>query len=101
MIIRVVKLTFKEDKIDQFLSYFDGIKQHVNSFQDCHGMQLLQDSQNKNIVFTYSKWENDAALEKYRTSDLFGSVWPTIKPWFALKTEAWTLNSYFDGFENK
>jgi quinol monooxygenase YgiN len=73
----------------------------VNQFENCHGMELLQSKEQKNIVFTYSYWENEVALEKYRNSETFKKVWSTIKPWFGNKTEAWTLEKYFDGFENK
>jgi hypothetical protein len=48
---------------------------------------------------TYSAWENEEALENYRVSPLFQSIWPTIKPWFSARPEAWSLMEYFDGFQ--
>lgn len=99
MITRVVKLHFQADKIAQFLSFFDTIKYDVASYPRCGGMKLLQDIHNPCIVFTYSKWEDEDALNHYRDSELFGQVWPTIKPWFAQKAEAWSVNEYFDGFK--
>lgn len=98
MITRVVKLHFQEDKIDQFLEFFDTIKEKVATYPRCHGMKLLQDIHQPNIVFTYSAWEDESALNAYRDSELFGKVWPTIKPWFKEKAEAWSVNEYFDGF---
>ena len=47
---------------------------------------------------TYSHWENEQALENYRLSETFGTIWPKIKLWFAEKPEAWTVNEVFDGF---
>jgi hypothetical protein len=29
---------------------------------------------------------------------MFGVVWSTIKPWFSEKPQAWSLESYYDGF---
>ena len=99
MITRIVKLTFNEDHIDDFLGYFDTIKEVVNQFPGCLGMKLLRDKKKPSIIFTYSVWESEEALESYRTSDIFQEIWPTIKKWFDQKAEAWTVNTHFDGFE--
>lgn len=96
--IRIVKLHFKEDKIEEFLTFFETIKLKVNSFEGCGGMKLLRDKNSSNIVFTYSKWKNEEALNNYRFSETFGAVWPTIKPWFQEKAEAWSVDEHFDGF---
>lgn len=99
MIIRIVKLHFQEEKIQDFLDFFEGIKWKVAKQDDCFGMRLLQDKNQPEIVFTYSKWKDEKALNTYRDSELFGEVWPTIKPWFKEKAEAWTVDEYFDGFQ--
>jgi len=101
MITRIVKLTFEEDRIAEFLAFFDTIKHKVNTFPGCLGMKLYQDINSPSIVMTYSHWESMENLNKYRNSDTFGAVWPKIKPWFAEKPEAWSVNAYFDGFEQK
>lgn len=99
MLIRIVKLHFQENKIDEFLSFFDTIKERVNTFPGCQGMKLLRDINTPTIVMTYSHWEDEKALENYRMSDAFGLIWPTIKPWFAEKPEAWSVTEHFNGFE--
>lgn len=99
MIFRIVKLHFQEDKIAEFLDFFETIKWQIARQPDCLGMKLLQDENKPEIVFTYSKWKDEKALNTYRDSELFGKVWPQIKPWFQHKAEAWTVKEYFDGFE--
>ncbi len=101
MITRIVKLTFREEKVDDFLSFFDTIKQKVNSFPGCNGMQLVQDNKDKSVIFTYSQWNSEIELNLYRNSELFGEVWPGIKPWFNAKPEAWTTNLIFNGFSEE
>lgn len=101
MITRIVKLTFEADKIDDFLTFFETIKHQVNSFPGCYGMRLLRDVNHPAIVMTYSNWDSEESLNNYRDSVIFGTVWPTIKPWFGAKPEAWTTEVYFDGFELK
>lgn len=99
MLTRIVKLTFQEEKVEDFLSYFDTINTRVSTFENCYGMRLMQDLHHPNIIFTYSNWKDENALNNYRDSDLFGGVWSTIKPWFGGKPEAWSVITYFeDGF---
>ena len=98
MIIRIVKLHFQDDKIQEFLDFFETIKQQVNTFPGCLGMKLLRDVENPSIVMTYSHWYSAQDLENYRTSETFGKIWPKIKPWFAEKPAAWSVEAHFDGF---
>lgn len=98
MITRIVQLEFEENRIDDFLTFFEGIKHVVNNFPGCLGMKLYQDLDRPFVVMTYSHWESEEALEKYRKSDAFGDIWPTIKPWFGGKPMAWSVKAHFDGF---
>jgi hypothetical protein len=98
---RLVKLTLKEEHVNDFIMHFDTVKEKINAFPGCKGMKLLQDKKTPGIVFTFSKWESDIDLENYRTSELFASIWPTVKQWFDKKAEAWSTDEYFDGFSIK
>lgn len=101
MITRIVKLEFQEDRIDEFLDFFETIKHVVNNFEGCIGMKLYQDIDRPNLVMTYSHWNSEDDLNNYRDSDAFGQIWPNIKPWFSAKPQAWTVSAYFDGFQEK
>ena len=98
MITRIVKLHFHPEKIEEFIAFFETIKWKVATQPNCHGMKLLRDINHPNVVFTYSLWEDENALNAYRDSELFGMVWPKIKPWFQEKAEAWSVDEWFDGF---
>lgn len=88
---RIVKLTFAPDKVDDFLQTFNERKDLIASFKGCRSVQLLRDINNPNIFFTYSKWDSEQSLENYRNSELFNTVWSTVKQWFAGKPEAWSV----------
>jgi quinol monooxygenase YgiN len=88
---RIVKLTFAADKVSDFLQTFDERKEMIASFEGCSSVELLRDINNPNIFFTYSKWDKEQSLENYRNSELFNTVWDTVKKWFAGKPEAWSL----------
>lgn len=90
MILRIVKLTFKTEHIVEFKSIFDVNESKIAGFPGCHSVSLLNDQNNPNIFFTYSHWDNEESLEKYRKSDLFNEVWNTIKKFFDDKPQAWS-----------
>lgn len=101
MITRIVKLTFKDERSEEFLAFFETIKNQVNDFEGCLGMQLVQVKDSPNTIFTYSQWKSEIELNNYRDSSTFGKVWPKIKPWFADKPQAWTTEVVFNGFAQK
>lgn len=90
MIVRIVKLHFREEEVEAFKAYFDGICHQIRNFEGCQKLELLQQVDNPQIFFTYSYWENEAALEKYRHSELFKTFWGVAKAKFAGKPEAWS-----------
>ena len=90
MIIRIVKLKFQKDKVADFLNLFDNVVTKVNAYPGCQQMHMVRDLNDETLFFTYSVWENTTALENYRNSALFQTIWPQIKPWFSEKAEAWS-----------
>lgn len=92
MFIRIVKLRFHEDKIEAFLNNFEEVKQQIRNFEGNRFLELYQDKNDKRIFFTYSYWENEEALEKYRKSILFQGVWSYTKTLFSDKPEAWSVD---------
>jgi quinol monooxygenase YgiN len=53
-------------------------------------LELWQDHNQKNIFVTYSHWESEEALNQYRDSQLFKSVWSFTKTLFSEKPQAWS-----------
>jgi quinol monooxygenase YgiN len=90
MIIRIVKLKFQKDKVADFLNLFDNVVTKVNTYPGCQQMHMVRDLNDETLFFTYSVWENTTALENYRNSPLFQTIWPQIKSWFSEKAEAWS-----------
>ena len=91
MIKRIVKLTFKEDKIDQFKSVFEKNWKQIKNFPGCTHVELLQDKKDPRIFFTYSLWKDELSVENYRNSELFAGVWSATKVLFDDKPEAWSV----------
>ncbi len=91
MIIRIVKMTFIPDRIDDFLEVFEATKHRIRNFEGCNHLELLRHVDEPNVFFTYSHWDTKDHLNAYRDSDLFGDVWPRTKALFAAKPEAWSM----------
>jgi (4S)-4-hydroxy-5-phosphonooxypentane-2,3-dione isomerase len=91
MIIRIVKMVFEPDKINDFLALFDQSKQLIRNVEGCTHLELLNDLTDKNIFFTYSYWGSEDDLNAYRNSELFKNVWSKTKVMFAAKPEAWSV----------
>lgn len=90
MIVRIVKMTFREDAVDDFLQLFDDTKEQIRGFNGCQHLELLQHADLPHVFFTYSHWRSITYLNDYRNSQLFADIWPRTKALFAARTEAWT-----------
>ncbi len=89
-LIRVVRMTFRSEEVPAFLKNFEAHKVLIRNFPGCSHLELWQDENQKNIFVTYSHWESEAALNQYRDSQLFKSVWGFTKTLFSEKPQAWS-----------
>lgn len=93
--VRIVKLTFKNEEIATFIEIFEQVREKIRSADGCLSLSLLQDKSDPCIFMTYSFWEGPEFLQQYRRSELFKKVWTDIKPLFDDKPEAWSLDEKF------
>ena len=84
-------MTFRPETIPAFLADFEKIKNKIKGQEGCHHLELWRGVDRANVLFTYSYWENEAALNGYRHSDLFKSVWKNTKAKFEERAEAWSV----------
>jgi len=97
MINRIVKMHFRADYIETFLSLFDSNKDSIRSFEGCKHLELWRDEDDKGTFFTYSHWQDESALEAYRHSDLFAGIWLETKRGFDQKPLAWSTRTHAIG----
>lgn len=89
MITRIVKMTFQDEKCQDFENYFREIVDQIAGQPGCHHVKLLRETEG-NVFFTYSIWDDQLSLDAYRNTELFAQVWPKVKKWFADKPQAWS-----------
>ncbi len=90
MLIRIVRMTFQENKLEAFQQIFDNSKAYIRAFPGCQHLELLSDLDSPNIRMTYSVWDGPDALENYRQSELFRTTWAATKVLFADKPIAFS-----------
>lgn len=88
MITRIVRMTFRPEAVDQFLSLFDESSGLIRAFDGCHHLELWRAVNHPNVFTTYSIWRDASALDEYRESELFQSTWRLARPLFAAPPEA-------------
>ena len=91
MLVRIVKMSFHEEKIPDFLENFELMKEKIRNAPGNRFLELYQDKNDKCIFFTYSYWESETDLNNYRNSELFDGVWTFTKKLFNAKPEAWSV----------
>jgi len=91
MIKRIVKMEFEPENVSAFVNIFKTNKDKITTFDGCHSIELLRDINAQNIFFTYSIWDSESSLNKYRESNTFKDIWSKTKPLFSHKAKAWSL----------
>jgi len=90
--IRLVKMTFKPECIEEFKATFERSKPQILTFAGCSDVWLLQDEHDPKVMMTYSIWDTEESLNTYRESEFFRNTWKHTKPLFADKPEARSFN---------
>lgn len=91
MLIRIVRMTFKPENVEDFLTLFKESQDQIRNFKGCLHLELLRDFHQSNTYYTHSYWTDDAALEGYRKSILFKKIWKNTKVLFKEKPMAFSL----------
>ncbi len=86
-------MTFMPDACSRFEALFERVKDRIAAFDGCHHLQLWHDVQHPEIYFTWSVWESETHLDRYRFSELFKDTWAGTRILFAQKAEAWSLET--------
>ncbi len=90
MITRIVRLTFRAEEAWRFPEVFRATTPKQVAL-GCRSNRMFQEPGKPEVWVTISEWESHAALEGYRTSELFYGTWAQLKPYFAAPAEAYSL----------
>jgi len=93
MIIRIVKMRFNPSDCSIFQELFETRKAQIRSFEGCTHLELWRDITDPTIFFTYSIWQSQTSLDKYRFSEFFKNTWGLTRILFLDKAQAWSVQS--------
>ncbi len=91
MIIRIVKMQFREEHLEEFKNIFEATRPKILEF-GCHRVNLFEQEGDATTLFTISHWDSQSDLDNYRNSELFGHVWKQTKSLFLKPASAWSLS---------
>ena len=91
MLVRLVRLTFQPESVAEFLALFAATQAQIRQQPGCQHLALWQVAGQPHTYCTLSHWHDEAALNAYRRSALFGEVWPATKRLLAAPAEAFSL----------
>lgn len=92
MIQRIVRLHFHPENTAAFEAIFAESKDRIRATAGCLHVECWRDVNDPDAYYTYSRWENEAALNGYRHSDFFRATWTKTKALFKAKPEAFSAN---------
>ena len=88
MIVRIVRMTFHADAVEDFLVLFDAAAPNIRAFDGCRHLELWREAGLAHVMTSYSHWTQPEALERYRQSVLFKETWSKAKPLFGARPVA-------------
>ncbi len=90
--VRLVRMTFRKDKAQDFYIFFESVKQQIRDFKGCLHIALLKDEKQVNVYAFYSVWESKEHLEEYRKSDFYRRIWSQTKAMFDTPPSVWSYS---------
>jgi heme-degrading monooxygenase HmoA len=85
-------MDFDPKKVNDFLQLFETVENKIKDFPGCSHLELCKDAKLDHVYYTFSKWESEDDLEKYRHSELFVGTWAKTKILFGGKPMAYSLD---------
>lgn len=84
-------MQFNNEQKKDFVSLFNERKDKIEGQDGCHSVRLFNDLKDDNVYFTYSVWNSENDLNKYRHSEFFKDTWAKTKGMFSGKAQAWSV----------
>ncbi|MFZ1750750.1 MAG: antibiotic biosynthesis monooxygenase family protein [Saprospiraceae bacterium] len=91
---RIVRLTFADDHVIEFLDIYRESSPYISTFAGCIHLSLMKDADHAHIFYTVSEWASPEALENYRQSELFRATWAKTKLLFSDRPRAYSLQEF-------
>lgn len=75
-------MSFRAAEVEQFTRLYHAARPTILAQPGCQSVILVQDIERPTVFVTWSVWDDEAALEAYRTSAFFQDFWPNVRALF-------------------
>jgi quinol monooxygenase YgiN len=89
-------MSFEPELVNDFIHIFNQSQNDIKMFPGCIALSLFKEKGKENIMYTWSIWESEDALEKYRASELFTNTWSKTKKLFNAPPIAYSLEQVME-----
>ena len=88
MIVRLVRLKFKPEHIEEFLAFYEQSRETIRHQQGCLTLSMLRETNDEAAFCTWSTWRSGRDLQQYRRSEFFRDFWPRVRAMLREPAEA-------------
>jgi hypothetical protein len=92
MLVRVVQLRIRPEEVPLFCRLFEDHCQAIRANPGCLALELLQEEGSPGSLATLSRWQSEDALNHYRNSTFFRTLWSQVKPLFSAPAQAFSYS---------
>ena len=93
MLIRIVRMTFDPDKVEDFQKIFEESREKIRAREGCLHLELWRDLDQTNVFVTHSHWKSEEDLNAYRASEFFRTTWKKTKALFSDRALAFSVTN--------
>lgn len=99
MILRIVKMEVDDTRIDFFENFMNNLSEEKLTLEGCLHHDFFCEKDNRNMYYSYTIWQSEKFLNKYKKTDLFKEVTRTLRHICIKEPIAWTVENVFNNPE--
>jgi quinol monooxygenase YgiN len=84
------------DKIEPFKRFMGILSEEKQKMEGCVHHDFFSDKQYVNVYYSYTIWESQTYLKKYKKNPLFKEVTKTLTSLCLAEPHAWTVENVFN-----
>ncbi|OFX61669.1 MAG: hypothetical protein A2046_04560 [Bacteroidetes bacterium GWA2_30_7] len=96
MIVRIVKMQVNESNKVLFKQTLKDYQPLLKKQKGCMQIDMLNDKKIKDIYYSYTIWDNEENLKKYKNSDFYKELSSKVLPLCEKEPQAWTVDEAFE-----
>lgn len=89
-------MKIKEHCLADFQQLMLTLNNEIRCVDGCKHLEVLNDKADNLTIFSMAIWESEKAIDKYKKTDLYKTVWKQLNEYIAGEPHIWTVENFFD-----